>query len=467
VLLFNKIILKKLTLIKSKFSVSKLDYAIIVLIIFAILAIIPVIRMFSSSSSSMTVSVVLSEQPITTSAFSASPISGDHKVAVSVVKPIEKIVIVRKKDSLSGIFARLKLNPNDAKTILKQNNAKPLRNLRYGQKLTFRFINNKLSRITLPISITDTLVVNKNNNRFQSRINHIEPIERIHCAILTINRSIYASAKKANVSSVLIAKLIAAFKPKVNIVKVLRNGDQVALLYKDYYINGKRINKASELVAAEYAHGKEVVKIVKFTDKFGLSNFYTAEGRSLVSPFVRYPLSFKRVNSGFSSNRLNPVSRVYRKHTGVDFAARTGTPIRATSNGAVTFAGRNGGYGNCVIIKHNQFTTLYGHLLRFAAGVHVGSQVRQGQVIGYVGMTGMATGPHLHYEFRINNVPHDPLRVELPDGDMIAKNQRAQFFKQGKKLLAQLDSVMFASVERKNSLIRKASSNTPKKHYKV
>jgi murein DD-endopeptidase MepM/ murein hydrolase activator NlpD len=284
----------------------------------------------------------------------------------------------------------------------------------------------------------------------------------VQCAVLTINRSIYASAKRANVSSALVNKFIAAFKPKVNVAKILRNGDKAALVYKDYYINGKKINKTPDLVAAEYVRGKEVCKIIKFTDKFGKSSFYTAEGRSLISPFNRYPLNSRRVNSRFSLNRLNPVSGLYCEHTGVDFAAKMGAPIKATSSGVVTFAGRNGGYGNCAIIKHNQYSTLYGHMLKFASGIKNGSYVQQGQVIGYVGMTGRATGPHLHYEFRVKNVPYDPLKVKLPDGDMIDRNYRAQFLKQEKFLLAQINSGMLAFNERKKPTVRK-TANTPRK----
>ena len=139
-------------------------------------------------------------------------------------------------------------------------------------------------------------------------------------------------------------------------------------------------------------------------------------------------------------HRLNPILHIYCKHTGVDLAANIGTPVKASSDGVISIAGKERGYGNVIMLKHNnKYSTLYAHLHNFAHGIHHGSHVRQGQVIGYVGMTGRATGPHLHYEFRINNVPHDPLKVTLPSGEMIAKTEQKKFFSQEKQLLAQLD----------------------------
>jgi murein DD-endopeptidase MepM/ murein hydrolase activator NlpD len=458
---------QKLVQTESKSKFSPLGYAIIasIVLVFAVLYIFLIIHTRQHLSSAVipnttdkNTSATSSEQLIATPTNNTSPNHAPKITPPIPSKLIEQIVVVRKKDNLDKIFTRLQLNQKDAKSILKLGNTKILHNLRSGQKLIFYFAKNKLEKIVLPINITDTLVIDKHYARFRSHINHIEPTTRIQCRSFTIDRSIYSTAKKANISQSLIAKFITAFKNKGNISKILHNGDKITLVYKDYYINDKKINKTSDLVAAGYVHGKEIRKIIKFTDKSGNSAFYTAEGNSLTSPFIRYPLNFKRVSSPFSLNRLNPVSGVYREHTGVDFAANMGTPIKATSSGIVTFASRNGSYGNVAIIKHNQYTTLYGHMLRFASGMHVGGLVKQGQVIGYVGMTGRATGAHLHYEFRINNVPHDPLKVKLPDGEMIAKTYRAQFFKQAKPLLAQLNSVIHAPITPKNNLLQKKTS---------
>ena len=435
-----------------KFKLSILSCAIIISIVLAVIIfyVVSLIRIHQNTPTPTITNPASTETIIATPTTIEATLNQakDHTNKINPPisnKAIERIVIVRKKDSLSKIFTRLQLKPEDAKNILKLKTANTLHNLRSGQKLTFYFINNKLEKFTLPINITDTLVVDKSYGRFRARINHVTPVERIQSTSLIINNSIYATAKKNNISQALIAKFIAAFKSKINIGKMLRTGDKIVLVYKDYYINNNKINKTSDLVAAGYVHGKDIRKIIKFTDKSGNSTFYTADGYSLTSPFIRYPLNFKRVSSPFSLHRINPVSGVYREHTGVDFAANMGTPIRATSSGVVTFAGRNGGYGNVAIIKHNQYTTLYGHMLKFASGIRVGGIVKQGQVIGYVGMTGRATGAHLHYEFRINNIPHDPLKIKLPDGEMIAKAYRSQFLKQAKPLLAQLNSFLHVS----------------------
>jgi murein DD-endopeptidase MepM/ murein hydrolase activator NlpD len=167
---------------------------------------------------------------------------------------------------------------------------------------------------------------------------------------------------------------------------------------------------------------------VWFQHADGQGGYYTPDGKNFKKAFLRSPLEFSRITSGFTMGRFHPILQRWRAHTGVDYGAATGTNVKATSDGIVDFAGVKGGYGNVVILRHqSKYTTLYGHLSGFARTIRTGARVAQGDVIGYVGSTGLATGPHLHYEFRINDVHQDPLTVAMPDAPPITADRRASF----------------------------------------
>jgi murein DD-endopeptidase MepM/ murein hydrolase activator NlpD len=178
---------------------------------------------------------------------------------------------------------------------------------------------------------------------------------------------------------------------------------------------------------------------VLFTDHEGNSQYYSEDGRSMRKAFLRSPVDFRRISSTFQRERDHPVLGKKRPHRGVDYAASTGTPIKAAGDGKVIFRGSKGGYGNTVVLQHGgNITTLYAHMSSYRKGVTSGSRVKQGQIIGYVGKTGMATGPHLHYEFRINGAHRNPLTVKLPDAAPIQAEYKAEFMQQSQQLLAQL-----------------------------
>jgi murein DD-endopeptidase MepM/ murein hydrolase activator NlpD len=180
---------------------------------------------------------------------------------------------------------------------------------------------------------------------------------------------------------------------------------------------------------------------VRYVGPNGRADYYTPDGRPVRKAFLRYPVDYARISSGFSTARRHPVLNRVRAHKGIDFAAATGTPIKAAGAGRVVSRGRNGGYGNVVVLAHSGgVTTLYGHMSRFAKGLSVGDRVAQGQVIGYVGMTGLATGPHVHYEYRVNGVHKNPARVTMPKADPIPASLMADFKAQTAPLLARLDA---------------------------
>ena len=197
--------------------------------------------------------------------------------------------------------------------------------------------------------------------------------------------------------------------------------------------------KSGRVLAAEFINQKKSYRAVWFQDKEGHGGYYTPEGKNLRKAFLRSPLEFSRITSGFAM-RLHPILQKWRAHRGIDYGAPTGTRVKATSDGVVAFAGRQGGYGNMVVLRHGGgVTTVYGHLSRFANGIRKGTRVGQGEVVGFVGQTGLATGPHLHYEFRVNNQYRNPLTVAFPAARPVAPERIAAFRLVAEPLAARLD----------------------------
>jgi murein DD-endopeptidase MepM/ murein hydrolase activator NlpD len=311
--------------------------------------------------------------------------------------------------------------------------------LKAGKKLNLVLdaTRTQVQELRYEVDALNTIVVTAMNNGWQVKTNHIEPTATVRYTSATINGSIYKAGKQAGIPNKLMAQFVNVFSNRVSINK-LRNGDKLALLYKEYTVGDKKV-RDSEIVAAELIHKGKVDRIIGFTDPHTGTNFYTPDGHSIKPAFTRYPVNFKRIGDRFSLSRYHPILGIYRPHTGVDLAASTGTPIKATSNGRITFAGFKGGYGRAVIIKNGIYSTLCGHLSRFASNARSGKYVKQGEVIGYVGSSGLSNGPHVHYEFRVNGICYDPLKVKLPTGEMIPAAHRGRFLALSKQMLAQLD----------------------------
>jgi len=236
-------------------------------------------------------------------------------------------------------------------------------------------------------------------------------------------------------------QLADIFASEVDFHRDLRPGDRFSVVYESLYSNGEFV-RAGRIVAAEFTNDGRTHRAVYFEDSRGRGGYYTPEGRNVRKSFLRSPLEFSRISSGFARSRLHPVLGVWRAHRGVDYAAPVGARVKATGDGTVQFAGHQGGYGKVVILRHrNGHSTLYGHLSGLAKGVHAGRRVHQGEVIGYVGTTGLATGPHLHYEFRLNGVHQNPLRVVLPPGPPITAESREAFALAAAPLLQRLDLI--------------------------
>jgi len=233
--------------------------------------------------------------------------------------------------------------------------------------------------------------------------------------------------------------LAGIFAWDVDFVLAIRHGDEFSLVYEEYWQDGERVAEG-DILAAEFVNRGKHFRAVRFKDASGRIDYYTPEGRSVRKAFVRAPLSFSRISSNFDPRRRHPKLNTIRAHKGVDYAAPTGTPIKAAGDGKIIHRGRKGGYGNAVIIQHGgNITTLYAHMSRFSKA-RIGSRVRQGDIIGYVGATGLATGPHLHYEYRRNGVHLNPRTVKLPDAEPINAEYLPEFKKAAGPLLKQLDN---------------------------
>jgi murein DD-endopeptidase MepM/ murein hydrolase activator NlpD len=327
-------------------------------------------------------------------------------------------LVVRRNDTLEKIFRRLDLKLVDLSTMLKLPNArKALSRLRPGDKMTVVHAYGAIHALNRRISDTEVLSITRDENGFAARV-VATPIEnRTVYARGTIESSLFVAARAAGMSPETILRLANdIFGWDIDFALDIRPGDRFNVIYEKRYRDGQYIGDG-RILAAEFVNDGEIYRAVRYTSEDGeVDDYFTPEGRSMRRQFVRAPLDFTRVSSNFNLHRRHPILNIIRAHQGVDYAAPIGTVIKAAGNGRVSFVGFKGGYGRVVILEHGGgISTLYGHMSRFARGLHNGERVKQGETIGYVGRSGAATGPHLHYEYRVNGVHKNPRTVKLPD----------------------------------------------------
>lgn len=242
-----------------------------------------------------------------------------------------------------------------------------------------------------------------------------------------IRSSLFGATDAAGLPDAVAIQIADIFSTDIDFHRDLRKSDRFSVVYEVFYHLGEPV-RTGRVLSAEFLNQGKTYQAVYFEYAQEQGGYYTLDGKNLRKQFLRSPLEFSRISSGFSNSRFHPVLQAWRAHRGIDYAAPAGTRIKATGDGVVEFAGRQGGYGNVVVLRHqSKFTTWYGHLSGFAKGIHKGKRVSQGDIIGYVGATGLATGPHLHYEFRINDVHQNPLRVAMPAAPPITPEQKPKF----------------------------------------
>ena len=352
-------------------------------------------------------------------------------------------VTVKSGDSIAAIFARFDIPPRQLHTLLQQGGpTEHLKKIYPGQ--TLRIMSSAeqgLMRLSYPIDRLNTLEIARNDDAFDVSTVTLTPEFRSKNASGVIDSSLFLAAGKAGLSDTLTMELAGIFGWDIDFALDIRKGDRFTVLYEEMYADGENIGNGTILAAEFINHGKRY-QAIRYTDAGGKTDYYSLDGKSMRKAFLRTPVEFSRISSGFSLGRKHPVLNTIRAHKGVDYAASTGTPIKATSDGKIVHRGKKGGYGNTIIVQHgSKYSTLYAHMSKYRSGLTTGSRVKQGQIIGYVGSSGLATGPHLHYEFRVDGVHRDPLRVKLPGADPLANKYRDDFDKKAEALMAQLDLV--------------------------
>ena len=271
------------------------------------------------------------------------------------------------------------------------------------------------------------ILIEKQDGIFKTKILPAQLEKRLFVRTGEIKTNLYAATDDAGMPEAAANQLNELFSGDIDFHHDLRKGDRFTVVYEMTYSNGALL-RAGRIQAAEFINQGHAYRAVYFQKDEQHGDYYTPEGKSVHKAFLRSPIEFSRVSSGFSTSRFHPILNKWRSHKGVDFAASMGSKVKVTADGVVSVVGQQGGYGNVIMVNHQgRYTTVYGHLSRFAKGLHKGQHVAQGEVIGYVGMSGLATGPHLHYEFRVNGQQHDPLRVALPDAKPIDSAYLATF----------------------------------------
>ncbi len=351
-------------------------------------------------------------------------------------------VKVKNGESLALILDRMGVSPRQVYDLVSVGEeTDQLTQLHPGDVLNVGVKDGELKQLRYEIDHERTLDVRNTLAGFDALIIYHDLENKVKTSTGTIQSSLFLAAKDAGLSTNLTMELASIFGWDIDFVLDIRTGDQFTVLYEEVYREGKKI-RDGDIIAAEFINQGKIHRALRYTDADNRTAYYTPEGRSLKSTFLRTPIEFARVSSKFNLKRRHPVLNRIRAHKGVDYAAPTGTPIRATADGKVTFRGTKGGYGKTVVLQHgSKYTTLYAHLSNYKRGVTSGKTVKQGDVIGFVGKTGLATGPHLHYEFRVDGVHRNPLTVKLPSAAPIKKAYLADFQKQTQDLMAKLDEL--------------------------
>ncbi|MGB0459378.1 MAG: peptidoglycan DD-metalloendopeptidase family protein [Porticoccaceae bacterium] len=340
-------------------------------------------------------------------------------------------------DNLSRLFYRAGLNDLDVYRVSNAKQGKSLRNLLPGEVLRFGIDSEgKLIEMRYERSALEAYVFSVRGNQFVSEHIIREPEVLKSYREGTIKESLYLAGKRANIPDKTVMELANIFGWDIDFVFDIRKGDSFAVLFEERYIDGVRLGTGN-ILAASFTNRGKTYKAVRYTNSQGQTNYYTPDGLSMRKAFLRTPLDIFRISSGFNLRRKHPIHKKIKAHRGVDYAAPTGTPVYSSGDGRVLEAGYTKANGNYVFIQHGQtYITKYIHLHR--KKVRTGQSVKQRQVIGTVGATGYATGPHLHYEFLVNGVHRNPRTVSLPKANPIPKAEKSRFNSMALALLEQL-----------------------------
>ncbi|MCU0976240.1 MAG: peptidoglycan DD-metalloendopeptidase family protein [Steroidobacteraceae bacterium] len=396
-----------------------------------------------------------------------NPVRGSAQPAVGVERAVEQVVeqmvtidpletleiVIRRNDTLDALFRQLELSIADLAALRSLPDVrKSLDRLRPGDVILLTHLDGELKSLTRRISDTALLSVTREEGGFTTNVVET-PLEVRPVAMAgTIDSSLYGAVNAAGGTDRLAVDLAEVFRYDIDFVNEVQPGDSFAVSYEQRWRDGEFIREG-DILAAEFVNRGRTYRAVRYVMPDGSVEYFTPDGKSIRKAFLRFPVDFGRISSGFNLARRHPVLNTIRAHKGVDFAAPVGTPIKAAGNGRVQFRGAKGGYGNTVVLSHSGgVTTLYAHMSRYARNLKVGDRVKQGEVIGYIGMTGLATGPHLHYEYRVNGVHRNPATIPLPKAEEIPADLREDFLAKAAPLLAGLDRIKAGEEETRVAL---------------
>jgi murein DD-endopeptidase MepM/ murein hydrolase activator NlpD len=361
---------------------------------------------------------------------------------------------IARGDTLDKLFRKHGLSLGHLSQIAKlEEPAKLFRRLKPGDEFEILHEDGNIVSMYSVLDLTNALEIERTEDGFAAKIVE-RPIEtRKRMAHGVIKSSLFETGATAGLSDKVIMNIAGIFAWDIDFVLDIREGDNFVVQYEEIWQDGEYVSDG-EIIAAEFNNQGRTYRAVRFVDSEGNADYFTPEGNSVRKAFIRAPVDFTRISSNFNPRRRHPILNTIRAHRGVDYAAPRGTPIKAAGDGKVIFRGVKGGYGNTIILQHGgNITTLYAHMSGFAASVRIGTRVRQGQTIGFVGASGLATASHLHYEYRLNGVHRNPRTVELPEADPIDPRYREEFLAAVEPILeafedfkrTQLASVAFGS----------------------
>mgnify|MGYP001828286630 CR=1 FL=1 len=346
---------------------------------------------------------------------------------------------VGRGDTMERMFRRNDLDVGELFEIARLEAAKKqFRRIKPGDLFEVEHDNGSIVSLYAKLNLTSALQVTRSEDGFAAEIVE-RPIEvRKRFAYGVIESSLFESAAQDGLSDKTIMNVAGIFAWDVDFILDIREGDNYYVQFEEIWQDGEYVTDG-EIIAAEFNNNGRQIQAIRFKDKNNNTDYFTPTGDSVRKAFIRAPVDFTRISSNFNPKRRHPILNTIRAHRGVDYAAPRGTPIKAAGDGKVIFRGVKGGYGNTVILQHGgNITTLYAHMSRFA-GAGIGTRVRQGQTIGYVGSTGLATANHLHYEYRLNGAHRNPRTVELPDAEPIDERYRARFMATAEPILEELE----------------------------
>lgn len=398
------------------------------------------------------------------------------------------IQTIQKGETIGALFQQLGLSAADSVLVAKADRHHWLRKMKPGQTIGVKINNGQLDSLAYNINAHESVLITRQGKRFSLHLSNtkyhfptattipsqhlvnqpvvVKPTPLVTPASViaftpsaktspavptpygilsgTITHSVYRDARRMGLTTKQTAQLEHLFNQEPEVTRSIHPGDHLSVVYQKARTGTAHLG---DLLAVELSTHAKTYRFVRYTDAKGHSEFYTSNGMSLVPPIERAPVAYHRISSYFSVSRWQPLLHFFRPHYGVDYAAPAGSPIHAAGEGRIIFKGWERGFGNTIQIKHDRmYTTLYAHISRFASNIHDGSYVHKGQVIAYVGSTGLATGPHLHFEIHVNNVPHNPLTVALPSGAPISWASRKSFLRETRPLLTVLNEHPQASL---------------------